>query len=522
MQLDLNSLNALIEAAKTLDASFADLPPFDPQTTGADRLTEILAETANRLQDNYPYFHPLYAGQMLKPPHPVARLAYALAMFINPNNHALDGGRATSALEKEAVAEIAAMFGWQNFLGHLTGGGTMANLEALWIAGQLAPGKKILASEQAHYTHHRISSVLQLDFESIPADDHARIDLNALEKRLAAKNDVGTVVVTMGTTATGSVDPLPEILNLRDRYNFRIHADAAYGGYFTLAQNLAPFAAAAFARITEADSIVIDPHKHGLQPYGCGCVLFRDPSVGRLYKHDSPYTYFSSSELHLGEISLECSRPGAAAAALWATQKLLPLKKAGEFAKSLEQGREAALTLHKKLRAGDKFLVAFEPELDIILFAPNPNPKSQSPSAPVTISEISALSRQTFKSAAKKNLHLALAELPVAFFEQALPPTIRRDRPTITTLRSVLMKPEHLTWADEIHSILHPVAAVAPQTAGFKSNPAQSFQADSSAGPLGRAFEGIQQCQLRRRCLTDLGPNATSTTLRIQVAVLAI
>ena len=118
------------------------------------------------------------------------------------------------------------MFGWQNFLGHLTGGGTMANLEALWIAGQLAPGKKILASEQAHYTHHRISSVLQLDFESIPADDHARIDLNALEKRLAAKNDVGTVVVTMGTTALGSVDPLPRNLNPRDRYNFRIHADA--------------------------------------------------------------------------------------------------------------------------------------------------------------------------------------------------------------------------------------------------------------------------------------------------------
>ena len=102
MQLDLNSLNALIEAAKTLDAGFANLPPFDPQTTGADRLTEILAETATRLQDNYPYFHPLYVGQMLKPPHPVARLAYALAMFINPNNHALDGGRATSALEKEA------------------------------------------------------------------------------------------------------------------------------------------------------------------------------------------------------------------------------------------------------------------------------------------------------------------------------------------------------------------------------------------------------------------------------------
>jgi tyrosine decarboxylase / aspartate 1-decarboxylase len=445
--IDLDSLNVLIAAAKKLDAGFASLPAFEAQVPGAAHMNEVLTELSARLTDNYPYFHPLYAGQMLKPPHPVARLAYALAMFINPNNHALDGGRATSALEKEAVSEIAAMFGWQNFLGHLSGGGTMANLEALWVAGQLAPGKKILASGQAHYTHHRISSVLQLDFESIPVDAHARMDLNALESRLAAKNDIGTVVVTMGTTATGSVDPLPEILKLRDRYNFRIHADAAYGGYFTLAQNLGPHTAAAFAKITEADSIVIDPHKHGLQPYGCGCVLFRDPSVGRLYKHDSPYTYFSSAELHLGEISLECSRPGAAAAALWATQKLLPLQKGGEFAKGLEQGRAAALALHKKLAAGNKFIPAFEPELDIVIFVPRPKTESAS------LTEISAESRRIFEAAAAKNLHLALAELPAAFFPN-LPASIRRDKPTVTSLRSVLMKPEHAQWLDQIHEIL--------------------------------------------------------------------
>src|SRR5207248_5626210 len=116
---------------------------------------------------------------------------------------------------------------------------------------------------------------------------------------------------------------------------FRLHADAAYGGYFGLAEGLADHARAAFDRLSEADSIVIDPHKHGLQPYGCGAVLFRDPSVGRFYKHDSPYTYFSSAELHLGEISLECSRPGASAAALWATQRLLPLPRDGELARGL-------------------------------------------------------------------------------------------------------------------------------------------------------------------------------------------
>src|SRR6266700_2477747 len=440
--LDQKSLSALVEAVKRLDDGFDKLPDYESGAPGIGGLPEVLNATAERLRDNYPYFHPLYAGQMLKPPHAVARLAYALAMWINPNNHALDGGRATSVMEKEAVAEIAGMYGWENFLGHLCGGGTMANLEALWVAGQLQPGKKILASEQAHYTHRRISSVLQLPFEAVPCEALGRMDAHALAKR-AERGDVGTVVATMGTTATGSVDPLPEILALRAEHGFRVHADAAYGGYFVLAENLGEGASRALARVGEADSIVIDPHKHGSQPYGCGCVLFRDPGVGRLYKHDSPYTYFSSAELHLGEISLECSRPGAAAAALWATQRLLPLKKGGEFACGLERGRKAALVLFEKLRADERFVTAFPPELDIVVFVPRAE----------SASEASILSRKMFEAAAKRNLHLAVAELPIHFWEANLG-AMNRDRETLTCLRSVLMKPEHLDWIPRIWELL--------------------------------------------------------------------
>jgi tyrosine decarboxylase/aspartate 1-decarboxylase len=440
--LDQKSLSALVEALKRLDAGFAKLPEYESDAPGIGRLADVLKATAERLQDNFPYFHPLYAGQMLKPPHPVARLAYALAMWINPNNHALDGGRATSAMEKEAVAEIAAVFGWKHFLGHLCGGGTMANLEALWVAGQLQPGKTILASEQAHYTHKRISAVLQLPFESVPCDGRGRMDVAALAKRIA-HGDVGTVVATTGTTATGSVDALPEILALREKHGFRVHADAAYGGYFVLTQNLGENAARAFARIGEADSIVIDPHKHGLQPYGCGCVLFRDPAAGRLYRHDSPYTYFSSAELHLGEISLECSRPGAAAAALWATQKLLPLTRKGEFAQRLERGTKAARVLFEKLKGDARFMTAFPPELDIVVFAPRA----------ASVSEASRLTRLIFEAAAKRQLHLAVAELPIPFWEEDLG-AMKRDRETLTCLRSVLMKPEHLDWAERIWDLL--------------------------------------------------------------------
>ena len=437
----------LSRATELLEAEFAALPAFAPDIDTA-AMAQVLEATAHRLADNYPYFHPLYAGQMLKPPHPVARAAYALAMTINPNNHARDGGRASSEMEIEAVQSIAAMFGWSEFLGHLTSSGTLANLEALWIAGQLAPGRRIVGSQQAHYTHQRISGVLKLDYKGIPADSRGRMSLEALETELG-KGDVGTVVVTLGTTAMGAVDPLDEVLALREKYKFRVHVDGAYGGYFRLIpDSLDGPARRAYAAIGRADSIVIDPHKHGLQPFGCGCVLFRDPAVGRFYKHDSPYTYFTSKKLHLGEISLECSRAGAAAVALWATQQLLPLTPGGAFARGLARGRAAALELDRRLRQDGRFepLAAGAPELDIVvwkLHAETPERSSQ-------------LAQELFAACAARDLHLALVELPLTWFQPlaglqaAGSAASGAAARTVTCMRSVLMKPEHEEWLDRI------------------------------------------------------------------------
>ena len=434
-------LSLLAHASGVLETEFGSLPKFEPQPgADAEAMAQVLEETAHRLGDNYPYFHPLYAGQMLKPPHPVARAAYALAMKINPNNHARDGGRASSAMEVEAVREIAGMFGWKEYLGHLTSGGTFANLEALWMAGQLRPGLRIVGSEQAHYTHHRISSVLKLEFAGVAADERGRMRLDALEDELR-KGDVGTVVATLGTTAMGAVDPLEEILALAGRYGARVHVDAAYGGYFGLISDaLDEPAQRPYAAIGRADSIVIDPHKHGLQPFGCGCVLFRDPTVGRFYKHDSPYTYFTSTQLHLGEISLECSRAGAAAVALWATQRLLPLTCDGAFAEGLRRGRRAALELDRRIRGDERFeaLAAGAPELDIVVWALRA----------ADFRKASVEARSVFDACAQRGLHLALVQLPGSWF--GVRNHAQNEAGTLTCLRSVLMKPEHEAWLDEI------------------------------------------------------------------------
>ncbi|MEJ2629014.1 MAG: aminotransferase class I/II-fold pyridoxal phosphate-dependent enzyme, partial [bacterium] len=332
MKFEVQSLEILQRSLKKLEAGFNNLEDLKSDHDYS-QMEKILLEVSRRLHNNYPYFHPLYAGQMLKPPHPVARLAYMLSLWINPNNHALDGGKESSALEKEAVAEIAAMFDWKQFLGHLTGGGTMANMEALWIASQEKPGSTILISEQAHYTHPRISEVLGLKYELVPCDAAAKMDIAYVRNRLA-QGDVGTVVATIGTTGTGSVDPLAGIMELREKYDFHVHADAAYGGYFILTDNLDGPTKTAYECLPLVDSLVIDPHKHGLQPYGCGCILYKDPKVGRHYRHDSPYTYFTSDDMHLLEISLVCCRAGAYAVSIWSTQKLFPLLKKGDFARN--------------------------------------------------------------------------------------------------------------------------------------------------------------------------------------------
>jgi tyrosine decarboxylase / aspartate 1-decarboxylase len=121
----------------------------------------------------------------------------------------------------------------------------------------------------------------------------------------------------------------------------------------------------------------------------------------------------------------------------------LPLEKGGEFARGLEDCRTAAMDLHHRLEKDERFLTAFPPELDIVVFAPRAE----------SVSESSERSRKIFDAAARRNLHLAVAELPVRFFEANLG-AMKKDRVSLTCLRSVLMKPEHKDWLGRIWEIL--------------------------------------------------------------------
>ncbi len=425
-----------VDGVRAWEAGYGHVDPHESVHVSASRTADVLDDLVHRLHDNYPFFHPRYAGQMLKPPHPVAVAAYATAMQINPNAHALDGGPATARLEREAVAALATMFGFPQHLGHLTSSGTIANLEALFIARSLHPGAGVAFSAEAHYTHARMCQVLGIDGFSVPADARGRMDLTELENLLAT-GQVGTVVATAGTTGLGAVDQVHEIVPLAHRFGARVHVDSAYGGFFTLlaappAPSVAP---EPWLAIAGADSVVIDPHKHGLQPYGCGAVLFRDPSVGRFYDHDSPYTYFTSAELHLGEISLECSRAGAAAAAFWATLQVFPLAAKTGFGPILGACRRAALRWDDLLETSAELAVYQAAELDIVTYFDR---RARS------TSQVSANSERVLHAGMASADPVFVSTLTVTSGEFARRhPGVEVDSERVTILRSVLMKPEH-------------------------------------------------------------------------------
>ncbi len=449
------------EALDAWEAGFGAAEPAPVTAVDADRLAGAVDEYLGRLTapprgkrpGMYPFGHPRYAGQMLKPPHPVALAAYAIAARINPNNHALDGGPPTSEMEKEVVADLAAMFGFDTPLGHLTGGGTVANLEALFIAREETGGKAIAVSREGHYTHARMAGVLGVECVVVDADDRGRMDLGALEDALRT-GAVGTVVLTAGTTGLGAVDPIHEAIPLCRRYGARVHVDAAYGGFFRLvadgADVPAGFPVAPFRAIAEADSVVVDPHKHGLQPYGCGAVLFADPAVGRHYRHDSPYTYFTSADLHLGEISLECSRAGAAAGALWLTLKALPLAPDDGLGPVLASALRAARAFHRHVDAAEHLAPILPPETDIVVYAPVAD----------DLAALDARAAAVFQRAMddpEDPVFVGLYRLGADRLRRRFP-DLGGAADAARVLRSVLMKPEHEAWAERLVARLDALA----------------------------------------------------------------
>ncbi|HMW32844.1 MAG TPA: aminotransferase class V-fold PLP-dependent enzyme [bacterium] len=361
---------------------------FDRSATPSDNtLQKHLDVLLERLSHQPPYFSPRYAAQMLKDPALSSTLGYLAAILTNPNNHAYEGGPITTELEMECVQDLLNLCGFKKGWGHLCSGGSLANTEAMWAVRDVYTQKHkkpgaVLFSHMAHYSWKRICSILAIqDGVEIPTDSKFRMDLDALESVLKKKKTM-MVVANIGTTGVGAVDDIEGILQLRKRYGFHLHLDAAYGGYsrsiiIDASGRIKPYANVALIvkpevylslrAMKDADSITIDPHKQGALGYGCGAVIYKSEALRSAILNTAPYTYHIKDKPNIGMFTLEGSRPGAVAAGCWLTHRMMPLHEEG-YGRLLTENFLAAQELHRRIESESGFRPLHDPDLDIYSF----------------------------------------------------------------------------------------------------------------------------------------------------------
>ncbi|RPA91788.1 PLP-dependent transferase [Choiromyces venosus 120613-1] len=442
--------------------------------TMAKAKAELAALSDGLAKNSVPFWSPRYGTHMLMDSSLPAILGYFTTMLYNANNGTEEASGITTTIEVDAGLQLSKVLGYNVdstvtseplAWGHITCGGTVANIESMWAArnlkfyplslrlamketGPLAfvsstfeietcvgqiklleslttwellnlkvatildiPEKlqmqysvsskyledalrpysiqtvgktalenkfgvshtpQYMASSTKHYSWPKSGALTGIGSDNIVnvgVDIDARLDTEnleaLLEESLLRQQAVYAVVAVIGTTEEGAVDPLDKILSLREKFqqrgmSFAIHADAAWGGYFTsLVREEFPEPPLPFPpkerfgappsgfvppitlpvhteeqllRLKHADSITLDPHKAGYTPYPAGALCYKDNRMRYQVTWTTPYiTRDTGSGVaeSVGNYSLEGSKPGAAAVSTYMTNRVIGLHKGG-------------------------------------------------------------------------------------------------------------------------------------------------------------------------------------------------
>jgi glutamate/tyrosine decarboxylase-like PLP-dependent enzyme len=256
--------------------------------------------------------------------------------------------------------------------------------------GDPLPAATVLVAASGHYSWEKIVRALGIGagrLVHVPIDPACRMDPDALWTTLRAHQAKRTPVLALvsvcGTTEESAVDRLDRIAEVRERaarelgISFHLHSDACYGGYAAAVtwgkdgrrrtaeeirrSTASPWPEAgwveAMTALAETDSISIDPHKLGYVPYPAGVFLLKDRRARELVALDPPYLVptpgiSGAEERFLGRYSIEGSRPGASASAVWLSHKVVPLHEEG-YGHLIERTVVGARRLHAAIAAAD-------------------------------------------------------------------------------------------------------------------------------------------------------------------------
>ena len=309
--------------------------PIAPQTTGAETASLFQKETPERgigeeAFDLLPEVMRCSRAQngrffayVLGSAEPVGAVGDLLASVLNQNATAWRSGPSAIAIEQTVVGWLAQAIGCTGSRGHLTGGGSSANLMGLAMAREAkAPanekgiaGKSVVyASEEVHMSIPKSVALLGIGRENlrlISTDDSFRMNADVLEQQIARDKADGktpiAIVATAGTVNSGAIDPLRKIAEIAQRHDAWFHIDGAYGALAAIADP------GKFEGIELADSISLDPHKWLYQPLDCGCLLYRSSHAAQqAFSHSGDYARVLNTDPIEGfaffEESLELSR----------------------------------------------------------------------------------------------------------------------------------------------------------------------------------------------------------------------
>lgn len=267
-----------------------------------------------------------------------------------------------------------------------------------FLGGQDIGAPIVLVPSSKHYSWPKAASILGMghgiegvqpgdpEFKhsgiaNVYVDEQARMSTDELKIALeACKKDKKPILLTVaviGSTEESAVDPLADILSIRDDLrkdskepiDFNVHSDAAWGGYlisiirkdFNLEwpklekrerslEVESPFiddtskiplnqhVIDQLKSVRYCDSVTIDPHKWGYIPYPAGSLCYRNGNMVNLVTFGAPYIGSDSqSQVEgIGESGVEGSKPGAAPAAVFLSHSVIRPSRRG-YGKLMEQ-----------------------------------------------------------------------------------------------------------------------------------------------------------------------------------------
>lgn len=250
---------------------------------------------------------------MCTAPHELGREVFTQFLETNLGDAGLFPG--TKELETESVAMIAGLLGLAGTSGFLTTGGTEANILALWAARNKTRKNKIVAPETVHFSVDKACNLLGLELVKTAVDSGKCADLGELESRI--DSDTCAIVGVGGTTEYGTVDDIVGLSEIALEKEVYLHVDAAFGGFVLPFLQELGYPVQFKIPDKGVDSITLDPHKMGLVPIPCGCILFTNPETPGFIETEAPYLTLKRQHTVVG------TRSGAAAAAAYAVFKHL-------------------------------------------------------------------------------------------------------------------------------------------------------------------------------------------------------